>query len=181
MSKLGPVGLRRILLTATWLAGTLLATAVGYGAVTAVTNQVTLQRSEELSQTGVDRALQRVSPSPQGSPPIATPDASSSPSPASSPQVTPNQNLPSPTTAAPQPTTTSRTFALVGGTANLSCTGGQISLNWATPNSGFWVETGSSDGGAQVEVRFRSDRHESRLEAWCAASQVQASVREEAS
>jgi hypothetical protein len=78
-------------------------------------------------------------------------------------------------------TNNTQTFALVGGTASITCSGSQITLNWATPKSGYQVETGSSNGGAQVEVRFRSDTHESRLEAWCAGGQVQSRVREESS
>src|SRR5947199_130622 len=77
------------------------------------------------------------------------------------------------------PPPAARTFGLVGGTAEVSCRGNVASLDWATPNSGFAVETGSSDSGTQVEVRFRSDAHESRLEAWCSGGQVQGSVREE--
>ena len=61
----------------------------------------------------------------------------------------------------------------------MSCSGGQITLNWATPKNGFQVETGTSNGGAQIEVRFRSDTHESRLEAWDAGGQLQSQVREE--
>lgn len=70
---------------------------------------------------------------------------------------------------------------MVGGTASLTCTGAQIALNWATPNSGFQVETGTSDGGTTVEVRFRSDSHESRLQASCSGGQVQGSVEEQSS
>ena len=78
-------------------------------------------------------------------------------------------------------TTTTRTFSLVGGTAQLSCTTNQIHLDWATPNSGFWVETGSSDGGSTVDIKFRSDSHESELQASCSGNQVQGSVQEKSS
>lgn len=37
-------------------------------------------------------------------------------------------------------------------------------LLWATPNSGYSVETNNS--GGEVEVRFDNGRHESRLHAW---------------
>jgi hypothetical protein len=70
---------------------------------------------------------------------------------------------------------------MVGGTASLTCSGDRITLNWATPNSGFEVEIESSGGSSVVEVRFRSSAHESRLEAWCAGGVVQLSIREESS
>jgi len=176
--------LRRILLTATWLAGTLIATGAVYAAVNAVAGQVTEQRSQALSPAGVDHALQQKdqgtpSPSPPAS--SATPTAAAEPSPSPPTTTSPGPSQ-SPTTppARPGPTDT-RTFALIGGTASMSCAGDQISLNWATPNGGYQVETGSSNGGAQLEVRFRSDTHESRLEAWCSAGQIQSAVREESS
>ena len=176
--------MRRILLTATWLAGTLIATGVVYAAVSAVAGQVTDQRSEALSQAGVDQALQQedqVTPSPYQPASSAMPNAANKPSPSPPTAATPGPTqAPTNPPARPAPTDT-RTFALVGGTASVSCTGDLITLNWATPNGGYQVETGSSSGGAQLEVRFRSDTHESRLEAWCSGGQIQTSVREESS
>lgn len=172
-----PASLRRILLAVTWLAGTLLATGIVYEAVNAVADQVSERGERPISHVGVGDELGTPSPSAAISPtptPVGT-----SPSPTSQPTAPTGGASPPPAT--PPPTGTTRTFALVGGTASVSCTGSSINLNWATPNSGFQVETGTSGGGSVIEVRFRSDTHESRLETWCGGGQVQSSVREESS
>lgn len=176
------MSLRLTLLAATWLAGTFLATAIVYEAVSAVAGQVTEPLSPPISQAGVDQALKQqgqatpsVSPSPSQSAASPTPAATPvPPAPAPAPSGNPAPNPPP-----PPATTNTQTFSLIGGTASVSCTGSQVTLNWATPKSGFQVETGTASGGAQIEVKFRSDTHESRLEAWCAGGQVQSSVREE--
>ncbi len=180
------MSLRRTLLAATWLAGTLLATAIVYEAVSAVAGQVTQPLSPPISQTGVDQALKHQgqatpppSPSPSQSAASPTPAATPRPpAPAPAPAPPPGGN-PAPNPPPPPATTNTQTFSLIGGTASVSCIGSQITLNWATPKSGFQVETSTTNGGAQLEVKFRSDTHESRLEAWCAGGQVQSSVREE--
>ena len=188
MKAIGPARLRRALLAATWLAGTALATLIVYEAVGAVALQVTDQGLEPLSQPGVAESFETPT-GPAGSP-AATP-ANASPS--GVPQPT-QPAAPAPvaggggggagggaSSPAPAAASTSRTFTLIGGTASVSCTGGQVLLNWATPNSGFAVDTGSSDGGAKVEVRFRSDAHESQLQAWCSGGVVQGTVQEQSS
>lgn len=178
----GPVSLRRLLLIATWLAGTLLATAIVYEAVHIVAGQVTELRIAAVPQAGAGERIESPA-SPVSTPSVATsPTATTTGPPGTSPTSSPGGAQPSPT----NPPTVglggdSRTFALVGGTASVTCSGNQITLNWATPNSGYQVEASSSNGGAQVEVRFRSDTHESRLEAWCAGGTVQSSIREESS
>jgi len=103
------------------------------------------------------------------------------------PQVQPRppdgQGPPGPAaTTAPAPATgvTSRTFTMVGGSATVSCGSGTASLVSATPNPGFEMESGLSSGGTGLEVRFRSDTHESRLEASCSGLAVQGQVEEEA-
>ena len=174
-------GLRRILLlVAIWLAGTVLATATVYEAVTMVAGQVTAQRSAGPPPSDQAQVSRRSSPSPSSSTALLpTPATALSPSPAP-PATSPLPTAPATNNPAATPPPAARTFGLVGGTAEVSCRGNVASLDWATPNSGFAVETGSSDSGTQVEVRFRSDTHESRLEAWCSGGQVQGSVREEA-
>jgi hypothetical protein len=67
--------------------------------------------------------------------------------------------------------TSSRTFSLVGGTVSVTCRGSVISLDSVTPNAGFTVESEQNEEG-RVEVRFRSDNHESRLEVTCQSGQV---------
>ena len=70
---------------------------------------------------------------------------------------------PAPTSA---PASSTRVFSLTGGTVSVTCTGNAISLNSATPAAGFTIDSEQKDGG-RVEVRFRSDSHESRLEVSC--------------
>ncbi len=85
---------------------------------------------------------------------------------------------PAPPTGAAKST---QTFSLIGGTVSVTCTGNVISLNFATPNSGFTVESERKDNGQQIEVKFRSDSHESKIEVGCRNGQVVAEeIREEA-
>lgn len=173
---------------------TLLATAVSWAVVQAVSTAVVDQPPAPLSHGAVSSEL-RSPGSPQLGPGTASPSPAASPQPATgsvpaaptAPIAPPNQSASTPTrsaasTAPPgsSPTTT-RTFTLVGGTAQLSCTNDQVALNWATPNQGFWVETGSSDSGQTIDVKFRSDTHESELQASCASNQVQGTVSEKSS
>ena len=179
------MSLRRVLLFATWLAGTLLATAVVYEAVHMVAGQVTELHADALPQAGVGQAVKpTAAPSlaPTATAPAATPTAPSSPPGESLPSgaTPPVTGTGSASTPPAQPNDT-RTFSLVGGTASVTCSGSQITVNWATPNGGYEVEIDSSSGGGTIEVRFRSDTHESRLEAWCSGGHVQSSIREESS
>jgi hypothetical protein len=74
---------------------------------------------------------------------------------------------PAPPTAPPTPAaSSSQTFSLIGGTVTVTCTGNTITLNSATPNTGFSIDQEENEDG-QVEVRFRSDSHESRLQVAC--------------
>jgi len=182
------VSLRRVLLVATWLAGTLLATAIVYAAVHMVAGQVTVLQGDGVSQAGFEHGVTQTgetSSTPTETAPGATPAPPASVPGASPPgHATPSVAGPPSASATPPPqapANDTRTFSLVGGTANVTCSGSQITLNWATPNSGYGVEIGSSNSGGLIEVRFRSDTHESRLEAWCAGGQVQSSIREESS
>jgi cytoskeletal protein RodZ len=57
-----------------------------------------------------------------------------------------------------------RTYQLVGGSVGVHFENGAAHLLWATPATGFSVE--SRGHGSEVDVRFRSDSHESRLRAF---------------
>jgi hypothetical protein len=57
-----------------------------------------------------------------------------------------------------------RTYRLVGGSVGVRFANGEAHLLWATPNSGFSVD--SSGSSSNVDVRFESDNHESRLKAF---------------
>ena len=74
-----------------------------------------------------------------------------------------------PTTASPSGGATAppeeRTYDLVGGMVAIRFENGAARLLWATPKPGFRVER-RDDGSGQVDVRFESDDHESRLRAW---------------
>lgn len=72
---------------------------------------------------------------------------------------------PAPPTVAPGEAggaTTTEAYDLTGGLVTVRYQGGSTTLVSAAPNSGFGVEV--NDGGPdKVDVRFRSERHESRL------------------
>jgi hypothetical protein len=57
-----------------------------------------------------------------------------------------------------------RTYNLTGGSAAVRFEGGQARLLWATPRPGFQLD--SSGDSEDVDIRFRSDSHESRLRAY---------------
>ena len=61
-------------------------------------------------------------------------------------------------------TTEDRTFTLEGGTVRVRYANGAAQFLWATVNDGFTEETKSTS--PQVDVRFQSETHESRLNAW---------------
>ncbi len=171
---------KSLLLPAVWVLGTLVSTGVAYGAVQMVSGSVVESQHEPLTSTSTAAG--------PASPVTSTPPVSASPhtttSPPQSPVIVPT-TAPPPRSPAPPPTQqppfNTRTFALIGGTTQLTCSSDSIALNWATPNSGFWVETSTENGGATIEVRFRSDSHESRLDAWCSGGTVQFREREESS
>ena len=73
---------------------------------------------------------------------------------------------PAPTAPPAPPASSTQTFALTGGTVMVTCTGNAIALDSATPNAGFTIDKEENEDG-QVEVRFQSDAHESRLQLTC--------------
>lgn len=113
----------------------------------------------------------------------ASPGAAASPA-STEDSAAPPARAPAPARPAappPAPASSPTTFNLVGGSATVSCGGGSPSLVAATPRPGYDVEHGFEDGGATLEVRFRSDTHDSRLDAWCTGGTVQARVEESSS
>lgn len=185
--------MRRAWLPLVWLLGTAAAVVVGWSAVQAIASQVVERRPEPLSAQVVNRLQASPFPSsspfpspspesahesprpvptiPPASPPPPSPQATAPPTPSGSVGSTPN----------PSPARSSRTFTLQGGIASVSCQSNQIFLDWATPNSGFQVEVEWHNSNSVLEVRFRSDTHESRLESWCSGGQVQFSIQESSS
>lgn len=171
-------------LSLAWLAATAAAVALGVVAVGVVTDSVTENRPDRLSAIAVRNAL-------------TVPDASSGPETTAPPATTPSSRpaatgppATSPPATAPAPPTTTatappagaapedRTFQLVGGTVGVRFENGGARLLWATPKPGFRVE--SSGGSDEVDVRFRSGDHESRLEAfWDNGPQSEVEERED--
>lgn len=82
---------------------------------------------------------------------------------------------PTPSTA---PSGTPQTFTLTGGSATVSCAGGQPVLDSTAANPGYTVESGTQNGGSTLEVEFRSDSHDSRLFASCSSGHVVGQVEE---
>ena len=145
---------RRTTLVAVWLAGTALSVGLGWGAVGLVRSNV------DLSST----AATRFTPDDFGT--------SASPS-RSSPAGRPSPS-PSPSTASGR---TTRTYALRGGSAQVVCHGTAISLGYATPAAGFEVTVHDDPG--ELSVRFRSETHESRLDATCVGGTPSGRLRED--
>ena len=151
---------RTAVVFAVWLLGVSVATAVAWNAVGLVGSEVTDSASQGLSPSEVRRQL-----------------AGATGAPSRSSQPTPSRtSVPAPDPAPPPPRTVSRTFTARGGTAAVSCTGEQAVLEYASPNSGFEVDEGGS--GDEVQVRFRSEEHESRLRVECVGGTPVAEIRE---
>ena len=96
-----------------------------------------------------------------------SPSAPASPGtagPGTSPPATsaPTTTAPPPTTAAPAQT---RSSELQGGTVGVRFENGGARLLYATPKSGYTVRI-DKNGPPEVDVRFDSDTHKSRLRAW---------------
>lgn len=169
---------KSLALPAVWILGTVVSTGVAYAAVQLVSGSVVEVRPETPTSTSISGAT--VTPM---TPPGILPSPQATTIPSGAPSVGPTP-LPPPKSAPSAPgqqASNARTFSLVGGATQLTCSGNSIMLNWATPNSGFWVETSTENGGATLEVRFRSDTHESRLDAWCSSGTIQFNVREQSS
>jgi len=72
-----------------------------------------------------------------------------------------------------------RTYQLKGGSVGVRFENGSVHLLWATPAPGFTVERSGSGDSEELEVRFRSDAHESRLRAyWDNGPQAEVEERE---
>ena len=166
-----------VVLAAAWVLATAVAVAVAVQGVGFVGREVTDQRPRALS---VDQVREALRAGEAAAPATSTTSSSTTTVPSPSPSLTPPTTArpPAGTPAAPRassgagsppPTVTSvattRTYTLVGGSASIRFEPGKVTVQWATPNSGYEVdvETYAAD---RVEVRFRSEVHESELTAW---------------
>lgn len=125
--------------------------------------------SDGTSQAGA-ATTEPTTPSPRESSPAAAPTdpptvppASSSATPGATGEGGPASQEASPSPATPAPPSDTRTATSVGGTASFRFVHDRVELLWATPAAGFEVDSASD--GSHAEVRFRSDRHESRIRA----------------
>lgn len=83
----------------------------------------------------------------------------------------------------PQTTTTAadieyQTFDLIGGSVTLAVGGGEVNLVSATPRPGFSAEY-EHTGPREVEIKFESTDHKSKLEAKFEDGQLAVDIDEE--
>ena len=176
---------RRAWLPLIWLLGTGTAVLVGWSAVQAVVGQVVQEQPGPLSAQVVNglSSSPTASPTPEPqlqspSPPSVSPPVPSQPAPRTPAPSGNGGTTPPPASA---PSQSSRTFNLLGGTVAVSCQNNQVSLDWATPNAGFQAEIDWHQSNTVLEVRFTSSSHETRLQTWCTAGQVQSTIEEKSS
>ena len=129
---------RRWVLVSAWVAATAVATLVAWAAVSRVAEQVAAPIALPLPDTLV---------APLDSP--AAPDAAGAPD-------------PTPPADDPDPGPVTEGYRLTGGTVTVRYRSGEAELVQASPNSGFVMEI-NDPGPGKVDVRFRSEDHESRL------------------
>jgi hypothetical protein len=188
---------RRLVLALTWVAATLVAVFVALQAVGAVGRQVTdhpaaLARPtttttapSAAAPTSSTTSTTMAPPTSTTAPPLPTPTRVADPAGPQQPQTTepaeqpPAQSAPSeseppessgpPATSAstaPGPTTT---YNLAGGSIGVRCRGqSSIELVYSSPAPGFSAEVDNT-GPQEVEVRFESDEHHSRIKVQCSS------------
>lgn len=83
-----------------------------------------------------------------------------------------------PATTAPAVSATTATIDSVGGQVAVRYDAGRVELVWARPKAGFEAEVHDA-GPDSVEVRFRSDDHESRIRAFFSGGVPDREVRED--
>ena len=173
-----------------WGLATLLAIAVAWQGVGFVSRAVTDRRpaalsaaevQEELNGTAgvvVDGARTTIAATPttgtagEGPIPAVDPSATSAPAPTSSLSTTSTSTSTSTSGPAPAPApaavadarSETRTYRTTGGAAAVRFEPGGVTLVWATPEAGFEARVSQSSPG-EISVRFRSDDHESRIDA----------------
>lgn len=175
--------MRRRLIVAVWLLGTLAATLLASAAVRQVTDEVgprgPLPLPDAALAAGADADTTPASPSERTPAPTTTTRPTATARPAGEPgrgktqppatgtapsapdeqeQEEPKQEEPA---AAPART---ESYRVVGGVVTVRYSGDQTRLVQASPATGFSAEVNSS-GPSTVDVRFRSDEHESRVRA----------------
>lgn len=165
-----------VLVLGAWVLAVVVTGLVADRAVAVLDTQTS--RPGVMSAAEVERALtaaRAAAPSPTAvapSPPAPTTSPSARPSPAVSVPVSrPTAGPPPPSAPAP----IARTWPVTGGTVAASCTGGAISLLYATPADGWTVEVGSA-GPERVEVELRQPGLETKVVALCSGGVPQHTV-----
>jgi hypothetical protein len=186
---------RRLVLALTWAAATLVAVFVALQAVGAVGRQVTDRPAAVGRPTTTTTAPSTAAPSTSttstSTTTITSTTAPSAPNPtrvtdpggpqqpqtteppeqaqSSSSEAESSESSGPPVTSAataPGPTTT---YNLQGGSIGVRCTGpSSIELVYSSPAPGFGAEVDNS-GPQEVEVRFESDEHHSRIRVQCSS------------
>lgn len=116
-------------------------------------------------------------PEPGTSPsPASTDTAPSSPTTPAGPSSTPANTATTGPTTAPASAVT-ETFTSIGGSATVRLDGGVLTLVSTAPAAGFVLDE-SSSSATEVEVKFRSASHESKIEVHVVDGQMVAEVEE---
>ncbi len=84
----------------------------------------------------------------------------------------------SPPASTPVASPGEQTFDSVGGSARIKFQDGQLSVVSTSPNSGYVVEI-EAGGPTEIEIRFESDSHESRIKVQVEDGQMRVRVEEE--
>src|SRR3954454_8494408 len=113
-----------------------------------------------------------------GSTDAASAPATEAPVPGADPPAAPEQQQEqeqqesqgSSSTPVPEPETPGpiTSYSLQGGSIGVRCTGSAIKLVYSSPAQGFAADV-NSDGPGDVDVRFESDQHESRIKVQCSS------------
>lgn len=169
---------RSFVVFAIWLIGVAIATTIAWNAVQLVGSEVTDETAGPLSPASLTGVADPPTPTGRAS---ATPTRSPSATPTRT--TSPGTQTRPPRSAPPSPPPSSsrapvtRTWTTQGGSTAMSCTGSRLTLRYASPNTGFEVDVNRS--GDEIEVRFRSDDHESRVRVECLSGTPVGEVRED--
>jgi hypothetical protein len=154
-----------------WFLGTFLAAFVAWQGIAVVADAVTGDRPGDLTGDDVAAALaaaSAASTAPGGSASTTTSAPAGSVTTASTATTAPaGTATTAPTTSSPPATAeaSTRNYSLVGGTVTVRFSPTAVTVISAVPRNGYSVEL-EQEGPTQVSVRFESDDHESRLDAY---------------
>lgn len=182
-----------VLAVTAWVVAVLAAGSLSWTAIEAAGRQVAAPVVPELpGEVAGSTSLTPPATTPGAATPgTATPGTATgtaSPTPSGSPTTGPTagqttgQPTPDEPTAAPVPPAeqVSRTVATRGGTTAATCTGGQLTVTYATPVNGWRAEI-EQEGDEGARVEFRSDGDRVRVRLTCAGGQPASDVEDTSS